>query len=299
MKNMRVYKDGRRLVIVLEDAGAEMEDYVKHMLEGDIQKVEHLAPPPQMAKPKLDLGKMQEIKPEGENMRQAQTQAAQPVNGSAGQAGKPAVQESGTSIVKPAHKQPEIPKKQLPKFMQNTAVEAEACTEPAGKNIVSQTQKVEAAKHEAKLSGSTVRQQEKNHATEDKATERQPLANSKLPKSQEKPDNAKPGFTMEADTFVSRTAGNNSSRPGNVLMRPVSQATPTDTDSQAQPQKQPKSPVDVRIMNIFELKQFLNGKRKDTRLAKLVFDHHHMSLDCFLNVKSEKDIRDIAVKLAM
>ena len=162
MKNMRVYKDGRRLVIVLEDAGAEMEDYVKHMLEGDIQKVEHLAPPPQMAKPKLDLGKMQEIKPEGENMRQAQTQAAQPVNGSAGQAGKPAVQESGTSIVKPAHKQPEIPKKQLPKFMQNTAVEAEACSEPAGKNIVSQAQKAEAAKHEAKLSAALYDSRRKN-----------------------------------------------------------------------------------------------------------------------------------------
>lgn len=294
MKNMRVYKDGRRLVIVLEDAGAEMEDYVKHMLEGDIQKVEHLAPPPQMASPKLDLKKMQEIKPADTRTQQTQVQAVQQIKDAAKQNRKATVPEPNTG-----NKQPEIPKKQLPKFVQNAITEVENGSEFASENTSSQAPKPETERQEMKPFDNTARQREKKQPAADRFTERQIQANEKQSEQRGKLDNAKGGFIMDADTFVTRTAGNISSRPTNTVTQLSHQEQQIGADNQIQARKQPVQAKDIRIMNIFELKQFLDARREDDRLNKLLFERYHMSLDYFLNVKNEQDIRNIAIQLAM
>lgn len=53
IKNMRAFQDGRRLVIVIEDADDAMLSLVRAMLSGTIPAVQHMAPPPPMEPPKV------------------------------------------------------------------------------------------------------------------------------------------------------------------------------------------------------------------------------------------------------
>ena len=64
MTNMRAYRDGRRLVIVIEDPTKDLESLVAAMLTGEIKSVKDLDEPKKMARPEIDLKKMEEVKPE-------------------------------------------------------------------------------------------------------------------------------------------------------------------------------------------------------------------------------------------
>ena len=61
---MRAYRDGRRLVIVIEDPTKDLESLVAAMLTGEIKSVKDLDEPKRMARPEIDLKKMEEVKPE-------------------------------------------------------------------------------------------------------------------------------------------------------------------------------------------------------------------------------------------
>lgn len=63
IKNMRAFQDGRRLVIVIEDADDGMLSLVRAMLSGNIPAVQHLAPPPPMEPPKVEVQDMTEVLP--------------------------------------------------------------------------------------------------------------------------------------------------------------------------------------------------------------------------------------------
>ena len=63
IKNMRAFQDGRRLVIVIEDADDAMLSLVRAMLSGTIPAVQHMAPPPPMEPPKTEGQNMKEILP--------------------------------------------------------------------------------------------------------------------------------------------------------------------------------------------------------------------------------------------
>ena len=64
IKNMRAFQDGRRLVIVIEDADDAMLSLVRAMLSGNIPAVQHIAPPPPMEPPKADIQNMTELLPD-------------------------------------------------------------------------------------------------------------------------------------------------------------------------------------------------------------------------------------------
>lgn len=64
MTNMRAYRDGKRLVIVIEDPTKDLESLVAAMLTGEIKSVKDLDEPKKMARPEIDLKKMEEVKPE-------------------------------------------------------------------------------------------------------------------------------------------------------------------------------------------------------------------------------------------
>lgn len=64
MTNMRAYRDGKRLVVVIEDPTRDLEDLVGAMLTGEISSVKNLDQPKRMARPELDLKNMEEIKPQ-------------------------------------------------------------------------------------------------------------------------------------------------------------------------------------------------------------------------------------------
>ena len=64
IKNMRAFQDGRRLVIVIEDADDAMLSLVRAMLSGNIPAVQHIAPPPPMEPPKADVQNMTELLPD-------------------------------------------------------------------------------------------------------------------------------------------------------------------------------------------------------------------------------------------
>ena len=69
MTNMRAYRDGRRLVIVIEDPTKDLESLVAAMLTGEIKSVKDLDEPKKMARPEIDLKKMEEVKqPEAKDM---------------------------------------------------------------------------------------------------------------------------------------------------------------------------------------------------------------------------------------
>ncbi len=64
IKNMRAFQDGRRLVIVIEDADDAMLSLVRAMLSGNIPAVQHIAPPPPMEPPKAEGQHMTELLPD-------------------------------------------------------------------------------------------------------------------------------------------------------------------------------------------------------------------------------------------
>lgn len=69
MTNMRAYRDGKRLVIVIEDPTKDLESLVAAMLTGEIKSVKDLDEPKKMARPEIDLKKMKEVKqPEAKDM---------------------------------------------------------------------------------------------------------------------------------------------------------------------------------------------------------------------------------------
>lgn len=62
-ESMRAFKDGNQLVIVLENAGADMERMIMSMLHGDMTQATHLTPPAPIPKPSFDMTNMQELGP--------------------------------------------------------------------------------------------------------------------------------------------------------------------------------------------------------------------------------------------
>lgn len=62
--NLRAYRDGNRLVLVIENPTKDLESVIGMLISGEINPVKDLAKPEPMAKPKLDIGNMQEVKPE-------------------------------------------------------------------------------------------------------------------------------------------------------------------------------------------------------------------------------------------
>lgn len=61
--NMRAYRDGNRMVLVIENPTQDLENLVAAMLTGEISSVKGLNEPKPMPKPKLDVKQMEEIKP--------------------------------------------------------------------------------------------------------------------------------------------------------------------------------------------------------------------------------------------
>ena len=61
--NLRAYRDGNRLVVVIENPTKNLESLVASLLSGDINSVKDLAEPKPMAKPKVDIDHMEEVKP--------------------------------------------------------------------------------------------------------------------------------------------------------------------------------------------------------------------------------------------
>lgn len=58
---MKVFRDGNQLVIVLENAGKEMENMIMSMINSDIPKAEHLSPPAPIPKERPDIENMKEV----------------------------------------------------------------------------------------------------------------------------------------------------------------------------------------------------------------------------------------------
>ena len=61
--NLRAYRDGNRLVVVIENPTKNLESLVASLLSGEINSVKDLAEPKPMAKPKVDIDHMEEVKP--------------------------------------------------------------------------------------------------------------------------------------------------------------------------------------------------------------------------------------------
>ena len=61
--NLRAYRDGNRLVVVIENPTKNLESLVASLLSGDINSVKDLGEPKPMAKPKVDVDHMEEVKP--------------------------------------------------------------------------------------------------------------------------------------------------------------------------------------------------------------------------------------------
>ena len=70
MENIRAYKDGNRLVMIIEDASSELESFIKDMLNGSVpKKVEHLSAPKPFSKPNIDTSKMIQLnRPESSDL---------------------------------------------------------------------------------------------------------------------------------------------------------------------------------------------------------------------------------------
>lgn len=64
-ENMKVFRDGNQLVIVLENAGKELEGMLMSMIRGEIPKAEHLTPPAPIAKGRPDIENMKETSKTG------------------------------------------------------------------------------------------------------------------------------------------------------------------------------------------------------------------------------------------
>lgn len=75
VSNMRAYRDGNRLVVVIENPSQDLEALVAGMLTGEIQGVKNLEAPKKMTKPDLKLDQMQELKPVQETKSAMETAA--------------------------------------------------------------------------------------------------------------------------------------------------------------------------------------------------------------------------------
>lgn len=305
MQNMRAYKDGRRLVIVLEDAGAEMEDYIKDILTTELSKVEHLAPPPQMAKPKVDTGRMQEITPghtiPQRNVEQraetALLKSNAPVTTEAGTAGRP--EETQTNRM--GHRQPEIPKKSLPKFIQNTrqdeGVPASALKESASLAPVAKDKTQEIGTAGSALSQSRQSQRIGKMQHEMTAESNQESGNQEKPAAGiqhgifDIETETRPIPPGNKDAQTSKTSSTDTAR-GNSSNSPT--ITPGESHTQ---DTKPVGALDISAMNVFELKDFLTEKRENPVMKRLLEDRR-IGLDWFLAVKSGREIRELALQFA-
>lgn len=64
--NLRAYRDGNRLVLVIENPTKDLESIVGALISGEVNPVKDLTEPKPMAKPKVDVSQMQEIAPKPE-----------------------------------------------------------------------------------------------------------------------------------------------------------------------------------------------------------------------------------------
>lgn len=64
--NLRAYRDGNRLVLVIENPTKDLESIVGALISGEVNPVKELTEPKPMAKPKVDVSQMQEIAPKPE-----------------------------------------------------------------------------------------------------------------------------------------------------------------------------------------------------------------------------------------
>lgn len=62
MTNMRAYKDGNRMVLIIENPTRDLESLVASLISGEISAVKNLEAPKEMAKPSFDTKEMEEIK---------------------------------------------------------------------------------------------------------------------------------------------------------------------------------------------------------------------------------------------
>lgn len=63
MENMRVFRDGNQIVIVLENASEALEQCVMSMVNGVVPEVTHLSAPRPMQPPKINTKAMTEVRP--------------------------------------------------------------------------------------------------------------------------------------------------------------------------------------------------------------------------------------------
>ena len=63
MENMRVFRDGNQIVIVLENASEALEQGVRAMVNGAIPTATHLSAPRPMQPPHIDTDAMTEVRP--------------------------------------------------------------------------------------------------------------------------------------------------------------------------------------------------------------------------------------------
>lgn len=63
MENMRVFRDGNQIVIVLENASEALEQCVISMVNGVVPETTHLSAPRPMKPPKIDTKTMAEVRP--------------------------------------------------------------------------------------------------------------------------------------------------------------------------------------------------------------------------------------------
>lgn len=63
MENMRVFRDGNQIVIVLENASEALEQCVISMVNGVVPEATHLSTPRPMQQPKVNTNAMTEVRP--------------------------------------------------------------------------------------------------------------------------------------------------------------------------------------------------------------------------------------------
>lgn len=63
MENMRVFRDGNQIVIVLENASEALEQCVISMVNGVVPEATHLSAPRPMQQPKVNTSTMTEVRP--------------------------------------------------------------------------------------------------------------------------------------------------------------------------------------------------------------------------------------------
>lgn len=356
MTNMRAYKDGKRLVIVLEDAGQAMEDCIMSLLSGNaIAPVEHLGTPPPMERKKVDIRSMSEIKPTAvKNTTSAADATAVtisplPADGNIAPVAttattttiatavsetetkrveKPltATLETDNSTAEDNHgsgrsvnqemrsryqsqqsqqkvqtpqpqQQPSLPKKQLPKFIQN----AQEGIPSQGQQSQRQTQK-QPMPLQPKNQG--VMEHREAEATAVATATAADEKNSEKRHSQgsAKVENTERGFLTFEDVQgipVEGTLKNMDEKMDTNISRNVSGDVDGDTNQKTDMAARTSlGRSDIMVMNVFRIREFLDGKRSDEKLRALLMKKHHTSdLDFVLGVKSERELREIAVEL--